>query len=84
MDHTYAHRTRTLLLVAVALAAVTLAPGLVLLTLTVGAGLVLGAVLLGGLAFWAVRRQVRRVLLEQQAAFPSGRVVDGVIVEARP
>jgi len=40
-------------------------------------------VLLGALAFWALSRQVRRDLLEQQATFSMVRVVDGVIVEAR-
>ncbi|MGB8650409.1 MAG: hypothetical protein WCD35_07070 [Mycobacteriales bacterium] len=83
MDHLHLHRVRTLVLVAAGIAAVTLAPRLVLLTLGVGVALLVGAVLLGALAFWAMRRQVRRVLLEQQATFATDRVVDGEIVEAR-
>lgn len=83
MDHAHLHRVRTLVLIAAVLAAVTVAPGLVLLTLSVGFGLVVGTVLLGALAVWALRRRVRRVLLEQQAPFSTVRVVDGVIVEAR-
>lgn len=83
MDHSHQHRIRTLVLIAAVFAAVTLAPRLVLLTLSVGVGLLVGTVLLGALGFWAVKRQVRRVLLEQRASFSTVRVVDGLIVEAR-
>ena len=83
MDHSRPHRARPLVLLAAVLVGVALAPRLVLLMLSVGGGLVVGTVLLGTLAFWAVRRQARRVLREQQATFSTARVVDGVIVEAR-
>ena len=83
MDHPRPYRARTLVLIAAALVGVALAPRLALLMLSVGVGLVVGTVLLGALAFWAVRRQARRVLREQQATFSTTRVIDGVIVEAR-
>ena len=82
MNHSHPHRVRTLVLIAAVLAGVTLASRLVLLMLSVGVGLAVGTVLLGALAFWAVRRQARRVLRAQQATFSTVRVVDGV-VEAR-
>lgn len=83
MDHPHRHCVRTLVLIAAVLVGVALAPRLALLVLSVGFGLVVGTVLLGALAFWAVRRQTRRVLREQQATFSTARIVDGVIVEAR-
>ena len=83
MDHWHLHRVRTLVLVAVVLTAATLMPRLVLLTLSIGAGLLVGAVLLGALALWAVKRRVRRLLLAQQAPSVPVRVIDGVLVEAR-
>ena len=83
MDHSRPHRVRPLVLIAAVLVGVALAPRLALLMLSVGVGLVVGTVLLGALAFWAVKRQARRVLREQQATFSPARVVDGVIVEAR-
>ena len=83
MDHSRPLRARPLVLIAAVLVGVALAPRLVLLMLSVGVGLVVGTVLLGALAFWAVRRQARRVLREQQATFSTARVVDGVIVEDR-
>ena len=83
MDHSRPYRARTLVLIAAVLVGVALAPRLALLMLSVGVGLVVGTILLGALAFWAVRRQGRRVLRGQQATFSTARVVDGVIVEAR-
>jgi Flp pilus assembly protein TadB len=83
MERSYPRHVRALVLIAAGLAAVILAPGLVLLTLSVGVGLVVGTVLLGALGVWAVRRRVRRVLREDWSTFPTGSVVDGVIVEAR-
>lgn len=83
MDHPRPYRARPLVLIAALLVGVALAPRVALLMLSVGVGLAVGAVLLGGLAFWAVRRQARRVLREQQATCSTARIVDGVIVEAR-
>jgi hypothetical protein len=82
MERSYPRHVRTLVLIAAGLAAVIFAPGLVLLTLSVGVGLVVGTVLLGALGVWAVRRRVRRVLREDWSTFPTGWVVDGVIVES--
>ena len=62
MDHSHPHRVRTLVHIAAVLVGVALAPRLALLMLSVGVGLVVGTVLLGALAFWAVRRQARRLL----------------------
>ena len=83
MDHSHPRRVRTPVLIAAGLVGVALAPRLALLMLSVGVGLVVGTVLLGVLAFWAVRCQARRLLREQQATCSTARVVDGVIVEAR-
>jgi Flp pilus assembly protein TadB len=83
MERSYPRHVRTLVLIAAGLAAVIFAPGLVLLTLTVAVALVVGTVLLAALGVWAVRRRIRRVLREDWSTFPTGRVVDGVIVEAR-
>lgn len=74
---------RKLALVALARAALALARGLVLLTLGVTVGLLLGTALVGTLSFWAVWSQAHRVVTVQRPKVGALPVVDAKIVGIR-